>query len=898
MCAPGAAGRRMQGADASVAGLPGAGLLGLTGALSGMKPPATGLPSVPGMPPMPCMPGGQMPGMMPNMPGMEAMMAAMMNQPGMKEMMSTMMGGQQAAPAPQPAQPAPDEPKGKSGGKGFKGKSDFGKGEFGGGRDKGGGKGDFGKDGPKGGGRGGSSLAGWMLEDIQDLCDKFQIDDRLQRRLTERMESREDTFKEDMRSLTETLETARNPPGLLSVKMREMEDGTFVPKGGGKGGDRGKGKGSFNSRFELSPQRSRSRSKSRRRRRSRSRSNRSRSKRRGKDKAKDKDRDKDRDRDRDRDRDKDKDRDKKDRKDKEKERSRERGDKDKDRKKDKEKKDKDKKEPEKQIEKDPEPDVAEVPEQRERSRSRESRDSTDMPKRPAGHQASPSPERLADNGENGARIAPPQDEDEVHDGIACSGCHMTPIRGDRFKCQTCESFDLCEHCYERKGQIHPGGHRFFKKRFVPGEAKTAAPKVAPAPATPAEQALPPPQMPNMVQMPNTAQMPNVAQMPSMAQMPNMGQMPNMQQMQQMMQQMMMGGMMPGLMPGMPGLPGMPVISEQTMPAAPNLKASPPAVAQAGEPETVPFATEAAPVAKEPPPPPSQPKKEALEWPAWLRFGAPCSICGDASTADAQPHGVICRRRRKNAVGGCGKGVCWVCMEREPRSKFGMVRTTREEFESLEESAWWMHEACMEPSDLRAYFGGEKELAEARAAADASDTKVVPDKAKTKEPGVDPLEAERERIKKMSVKELKAYLDRHNTSHADLFEKPDLLARALEAALKSGPEPPPGPAWMKSGDICRLCGKPQMQDEGGIFCRRRRQDGRIAGCGEAICWRCMKRAPKDAFGKVRCTKEEFAGLGEDAWWMHQHCFEDGDWQDYFGEPEPEEERWRRTGESNW
>eukprot|EP00439_Symbiodinium_sp_Y106_P011072 s2229_g1.t1 len=364
------------------------------------------------------------------------------------------------------------------------------------------------------------------------------------------------------------------------------------------------------------------------------------------------------------------------------------------------------------------------------------------------------------------------------------------------------------------------------------------------------------------------------------------------------QQMMMGGMMPGLMPGMPGLPGMPVISEQTMPAAPNLKASPPAVAQAGEPETVPFATEAAPVAKEPPPPPSQPKKEALEWPAWLRFGAPCSICGDASTADAQPHGVICRRRRKNAVGGCGKGVCWVCMEREPRSKFGMVRTTREEFESLEESAWWMHEACMEPSDLRAYFGGEKELAEARAAADASDTKVVPDKAKTKEPGVDPLEAERERIKKMSVKELKAYLDRHNTSHADLFEKPDLLARALEAALKSGPEPPPGPAWMKSGDICRLCGKPQMQDEGGIFCRRRRQDGRIAGCGEAICWRCMKRAPKDAFGKVRCTKEEFAGLGEDAWWMHQHCFEDGDWQDYFGEPEPEEERWRRTGESNW
>ena len=45
-----------------------------------------------------------------------------------------------------------------------------------------------------------------------------------------------------MKSLGETLETARNPGGLLSVKLREMEDGSFEPKGKGKGKEKG-GKG-------------------------------------------------------------------------------------------------------------------------------------------------------------------------------------------------------------------------------------------------------------------------------------------------------------------------------------------------------------------------------------------------------------------------------------------------------------------------------------------------------------------------------------------------------------------------------------------------------------------------------------------------------------------------------
>ena len=48
------------------------------------------------------------------------------------------------------------------------------------------------------------------------------------------------------------------------------------------------------------------------------------------------------------------------------------------------------------------------------------------------------------------------------------------------------------------------------------------------------------------------------------------------------------------------------------------------------------------------------------------------------------------------------------------------------------------------------------------------------------------------------------------------------------------------------------------------------------------------------GEERCRCGSKACY-QDAWWMHHHCFEDGDWKDYFGEDEPEDERWRRTGE---
>ncbi|KAG5897066.1 hypothetical protein JTB14_025882 [Gonioctena quinquepunctata] len=37
-----------------------------------------------------------------------------------------------------------------------------------------------------------------------------------------------------------------------------------------------------------------------------------------------------------------------------------------------------------------------------------------------------------------------------HEGVSCNGCSMMPIRGPRFKCKTCENFDLCDNCFYTK----------------------------------------------------------------------------------------------------------------------------------------------------------------------------------------------------------------------------------------------------------------------------------------------------------------------------------------------------------------------------------------------------------------------------------------------------------------
>merc|ERR1719277_2705108 len=63
--------------------------------------------------------------------------------------------------------------------------------------------------------------------EVQELARHFKLDERITRDLDVQMKKRQGTFEDDMRALWEILEGARNPAGLLRVKIREMEEGTF-----------------------------------------------------------------------------------------------------------------------------------------------------------------------------------------------------------------------------------------------------------------------------------------------------------------------------------------------------------------------------------------------------------------------------------------------------------------------------------------------------------------------------------------------------------------------------------------------------------------------------------------------------------------------------------------------
>jgi len=66
--------------------------------------------------------------------------------------------------------------------------------------------------------------------DVADLCDYYQIEDRIMLKLNEAMKGRKDTFVGDMEKLWKELETARSPPGLLMAMIRQMNEGKFVGK--------------------------------------------------------------------------------------------------------------------------------------------------------------------------------------------------------------------------------------------------------------------------------------------------------------------------------------------------------------------------------------------------------------------------------------------------------------------------------------------------------------------------------------------------------------------------------------------------------------------------------------------------------------------------------------------
>ena len=62
------------------------------------------------------------------------------------------------------------------------------------------------------------------------------------------------------------------------------------------------------------------------------------------------------------------------------------------------------------------------------------------------------------NNNNRDRISRPRD---LHFGVVCDGCGVTPIRGIRYKCTSCEDYDLCEVCNTRRSIFHNEDHHFL-----------------------------------------------------------------------------------------------------------------------------------------------------------------------------------------------------------------------------------------------------------------------------------------------------------------------------------------------------------------------------------------------------------------------------------------------------
>merc|ERR1719486_793794 len=62
--------------------------------------------------------------------------------------------------------------------------------------------------------------------EVVELQKEFNLDDKIIKDLDTQLKKR-NSVEDDMKSINAIIEGARNPAGLLRVKIREMEEGTF-----------------------------------------------------------------------------------------------------------------------------------------------------------------------------------------------------------------------------------------------------------------------------------------------------------------------------------------------------------------------------------------------------------------------------------------------------------------------------------------------------------------------------------------------------------------------------------------------------------------------------------------------------------------------------------------------
>merc|ERR1719440_454551 len=66
-----------------------------------------------------------------------------------------------------------------------------------------------------------------IAPEVAELCEHFAIDERATKALDQEMKKRQATFKEDLEALYISIEGARNPSGMLMLKVKDMMQGQF-----------------------------------------------------------------------------------------------------------------------------------------------------------------------------------------------------------------------------------------------------------------------------------------------------------------------------------------------------------------------------------------------------------------------------------------------------------------------------------------------------------------------------------------------------------------------------------------------------------------------------------------------------------------------------------------------